>query len=196
MKNLSLILSILSLLAVGYLLMDNFKGKQQPTEATTVVAPATQAVPVRVAHVDLDTFNAQYEWLKEQRAALEQRVRNAESSMASKKESLMKDMAAFQQKAQSGTVARADLEKEYQKLAAREQTLVQEEQRLTKQLAEQQEKASKELMLNLETKLKSIRSKVGYDYILAYSKGGGQVLLANDSLDITRQVLELLNAKQ
>jgi Skp family chaperone for outer membrane proteins len=53
-----------------------------------------------------------------------------------------------------------------------------------------------ELMANVEVQLKSLQSQIGYDYILSYSKGGGQVLLANDSLEITKEVLELLNAKK
>jgi outer membrane protein len=192
MKNIGLVLNLILLGAVGYLF---FKLNGMEPKTAAVAAPVG-VQPVRVAHVDIDTFNAKYEWLKEQRAALEQRLRSAETTMGNKKEALAKDMMVFQQKAQSGTVARADLEKEYQVLAGREQALAQEEQRLSKQLAEQQEKSSKELMANLESKLKSIQSKVGYDYILTYSKGGGLVLLANDSLDITKQVLELLNAKQ
>ena len=56
--------------------------------------------------------------------------------------------------------------------------------------------ANNELMAKLEEKLKTLQDELGYDYILSYSKGGGQVLLANDSLDITVQVLELLNAKE
>ena len=46
----------------------------------------------------------------------------------------------------------------------------------------------------METKLKTLSSKIGYDYILSYSRGG-QILLANDSLNITKEVLDLLNAK-
>jgi Skp family chaperone for outer membrane proteins len=47
--------------------------------------------------------------------------------------------------------------------------------------------------MNLENNLKTLSSQIGYDYILSYTRGG-QVLLANDSLDITKQVLDLLNS--
>lgn len=78
----------------------------------------------------------------------------------------------------------------------RQQKLAEEEQRLAKQLSDEQEKANSEMWTNLETQLKSLQSQIGYDYILAYTKGGGQVLLANDSLEITQQVLNLLNKKK
>jgi outer membrane protein len=51
------------------------------------------------------------------------------------------------------------------------------------------------LYANVEAKLKTLQSQIGYDYILSYTRGG-QVLLANDSLDITEEVLKLLNAKE
>jgi Skp family chaperone for outer membrane proteins len=47
----------------------------------------------------------------------------------------------------------------------------------------------------VEDKLKTLSNQIGYDYILSYTRGG-QILLASDSLDITKQVLDLLNASK
>ena len=190
-KNLSLVLNAILLLAVAHLYYLNYSKKATP--AATMIMPASAAGGVRIAYVNADTLDAKYEWLKTQKAALEQRVQGAEKTMGAKKEALMKDMAAFQQKYDSGTVPPAELEKEYGALTQRQQRLAEEEAKLGKQLADEQQKAMNELMANMEAKLKSLQSQIGYDYILSYSKGGGQVLLANDSLDITKQVLELLN---
>lgn len=194
MKNLSLILNAVLFLLVGYLYYVQFSGKK--AEMPAAIAPAATGGGVKIAYVNADTLDAKYEWLKAQKQALEQRLQNAENSMVSKKEALGKDMAAFQQKYESGTVPPAQLEPEYNALAKRQQALAAEEQRLSKQLADEHAKTSNELMSNVEAQLKSLQSQIGYDYILSYSKGGGQVLLANDSLDITKQVLELLNAKK
>lgn len=193
-KNLSLILNAVLLLAVAHLYYLNYSKKGAPEQAATI-APSSASSGVKIAYVDADTLDAKYEWLKEQKAALEQRVQNAEKTMGAKKDALMKDMAAFQKKYESGTVPPAELEKEYAALSQRQQKLAEDEARMGKQLADDQQKAMNELMANVEAKLKSLQSQIGYDYILSYSKGGGQVLLANDSLDITHQVLELLNKK-
>jgi outer membrane protein len=194
MKNLSLILNAVLFLLVGYLYYVQFSGKKAETPA--VIAPSATNAGVKIAYINADTLDAKYEWLKAQKQALEQRLQNAENSMVSKKEALGKAMAAFQQKYESGTVPPAQLEPEYNALAKRQQALAEEEQRLSKQLADDHAKTSSELMSNVEAQLKSLQSQIGYDYILSYSKGGGQVLLANDSLDITKQVLDLLNAKK
>ena len=194
-KNLSLILNAILLLAVAHLYYLNYSQKSGAAESAAIVPPASSDKGVKIAYIDADTLDAKYEWLKEQKAALEKRVQNAEKTMGAKKDALMKDMAAFQKKYESGTVPPAQLEKEYAVLTERQQKLAEDEARLGKQLAEEQQKAMNELMGNVETKLKSLQSQIGYDYILSYSKGGGQVLLANDSLDITNQVLDLLNKK-
>ena len=197
-KHFSLALQIVLLLAVGYLYYLHFSQKPL-TSSAEPAAKASNASAyrgVRIAFVNADTLDAKYEWLKEQKKALEQRVQSAERSLSSKKDALMRDLEAFQKKYESGTVPPAVLEKEYAALAERQQKLAQEELRLSQQLAEEREKALSALTANVEAQLRSLQAQIGYDFILSYSRGGGQVLYANDSLDITNRVLELLNAKK
>lgn len=181
-------------LAVLYILHFNPRNSP-PNHSEPIIVPPANAKGISIAYVNIDTLNEKYEWLREQKASLEKRLKNAENALRTKQEALMRDMEAFQNKYQSGTVPPAQLESEYEGLMKRQQKLAEEEQRLAKQLAEEQEKANNEMWSNLETQLKSLQSQIGYDYILAYTKGGGQVLLANDSLEITKQVLDLLNQK-
>lgn len=193
MKNISLILNVVLLAAVGHLYYLNLR-KAKPAEQQ-VIMPKMENAGVRVAHVNADTLDANYEWLKKQKAGIEQRVKNAESSLGNKKESLMKDLEAFQVKYQSGTMTEADAKKQYDALMQRQQKLGDEEARLGKQLGDEQKKAFNDLYANVESQLKTLSSQIGYDYILSYSRGG-PILLANDSLDITTQVLQLLNAQE
>lgn len=193
MRNLSLALNAVLLVAVIVLYVLHFSNK---SAAPSVIVPPANMEGIKIAYVNIDTLNERYEWLKQQKEALEQRIKNTENALRNKQESLMRDMAAFEEKAQGGAIARADLEKEYNTLLQRREKLGEEEARLGKLLADDQQKANSEMWSNLENKLKTLQSQIGYDYILAYSKGGGQVLLANDSLEITQQVLQLLNAKE
>ena len=195
-KNISLVLNGVLLLAVAHLYYLNFSKTSTPEAASTIAPPASAAGGVRIAYVNADTLDAKYDWLNQQKKALEQRIQNAEKTMGAKKEAFEKDMIAFKKKYESGTTPPAELEKEYAALSQRQQQLGAEEARLGKQLSDEQQKAMSDLMTNVESQLKSLQSQIGYDYILSYSKGGGQVLFANDSLDITHQVLQLLNAKK
>ena len=194
MKNLPIILNIILFLLVGHLYYLNSNNSKQP-EPAKVIAPAENSQGVRIAYVNGDTLDAKYEWLKKQKEAIEQRLSSAERSMANKEEALMRDASAFQEKLQSGNMTQAEAEKTDAELRKRAQKLEDEKNYLSKSLSEDQKKAFNDLYEKLEEKLKHLSSQIGYDYILSYSRGG-QILLASDSLDITNQVLELLNAKE
>ncbi|HLP95464.1 MAG TPA: OmpH family outer membrane protein [Saprospiraceae bacterium] len=193
MKNLPLILNIILFALVGHLYYLNSQ-KSGGSAPQAILPPASQTGGARIAYVNADTLDAKYEWLKEQKTAIEQRLANAEKSLAGKEEALMKDAATLQQKFQEGNMTQAEAEKQQAALMQRGQKLEEEKMRLSKSLSEDQKKAFDDLYANVEAKLKTLSSQIGYDYILSYSRGG-QILMANDSLDITKQVLELLNAK-
>jgi outer membrane protein len=190
MKNLSLILNAILLIAVGYLFYENFNHKKA---APAIIASPAAEGGLKIAYVDRDTLFAKYEWLKKQLDAIEQRAQNAESSLVAKQQNLMKDAADLQQRYESGKMTPAEAQKEQQGLQQRGERLQQEQERLSKQLNDQTKKAQDELFANLEAKLKTLSNQIGYDYILSYQRGGN-ILLANDSLDITKQLLQLLNA--
>lgn len=194
MKNLPIILNIILFALVAHLYYLNLK-KPQQADQQSIIAPSSASGGARIAYVNGDTLDAQYEWLKQQKEAIQQRVRNAESSLAAKQETLMRDANALQEKFQTGTMTQADAEKQQAELMQRSQRLQEEEERLRKSLTEDQKKAFNDLYANVEAKLKTLSGQIGYDYILSYSRGG-QILLANDSFDITKQVLQLLNAKE
>ncbi len=192
MKNLPIILNVILFLLVGHLYYLNSKNAK--AAETQVIAPPANAGGVRIAYVNGDTLDAKYEWLKQQKEAIEQRMISAQKSLANKEEALMKDAQALQEKFQGGNMTQADAEKADAALRQRAQKLEEEKERLSKSLSEDQKKAFNDLYANVESNLKTLSSQIGYDYILSYSRGG-QILLANDSLDITKEVLELLNAK-
>jgi len=193
MKNLPLILNIVLFALVGHLYYLNFS-KNKAAEPV-ITAPASQSGGVKIAYVNGDTLDAQYIWLKKQKDAIQQRMQAAENSLAAKEQALMKDANALQERFQGGNMTQADAEKAQNALMQRGQRLEEEKVRLSKSLSEDQKKAFNDLYANVETQLKTLSAQIGYDYILSFSRGG-QILLANDSLDITKQVLELLNAQE
>ena len=193
MKNLPIILNIILFALVGHLYYLNSKNAK-PAETQATLAAPSKSGGVRIAYVNGDTLDAKYEWLKEQKDAIQQRMVNAEKTLSSKEEALMKDASALQEKFQQGNMTQAEAEKQQAVLMQRGSKLEEEKARLSKSLGEDQKKAFNDLYANVETKLKTLSSQIGYDYILSYSRGG-QILLANDSLDITKEVLDLLNAK-
>ncbi len=192
MKNLPIILNIILFALVGHLYYLNSKSAK-PAESQAIM-PSTSQAGARIAYVNADTLDAQYEWLKTQKAAIEQRMANAEKTLSSKEEALMKEAAALQEKFQQGNMTQAEAEKQQTSLMQRGQKLEDEKIRLSKSLGEDQKKAFNDLYANVEANLKTLSAQIGYDYILSYQRGG-PILFASDSLEITKQVLDLLNAK-
>ncbi len=172
------------------------KQNQQPTPITA----APSAIPAvnghRIGYVNIDTLYEKYTWFKNQKAALEKKVTDAQKSLAGKEDAFMRKVQAFQEKVQSGNVPPVELEKEQARLANEEQALQKEQARLAENLEEDSRKANEQLLASLESKLKEIRGQIGYDYILGYQRGNPTILLANEELDVTTKVLELLNAQE
>jgi outer membrane protein len=191
MKNLPIVLNIILFALVGHLYYLHSKCDK----SMAVLPSASLSGGARIAYVNGDTLDAQYEWLKQQKEAITQRMASAEKNLSNKEEALMKDASALQEKFQGGNMTQAEAEKADLALRQRAQKLEEEKATLSKSLSEDQKKAFNDLYANVEAKLKTLSGNIGYDYILSYSRGG-QILLANDSLDITKQVLELLNAKE
>ncbi len=193
MKNISLILNIILLAAVAHLYYLNTK--KTAVAGQNIVPPASAQNGVRIAFVNADTLNAKYEWLKQQREAIEKRLESASNAVGTKKDALMRDVAALEERAAGGSLTRAEYEKEMTALKSRSEKIQAEEERLSKSLADEQKKSYDELYAKVESNLKTLSDQIGYDYILSYQRGG-QILMASDSLDITNQVLDLLNTKK
>ncbi|MBN1199564.1 MAG: OmpH family outer membrane protein, partial [Bacteroidales bacterium] len=73
-----------------------------------------------------------------------------------------------------------------------QQALMEKKDRYTQQVAEQEFKMNTQLLDTVNSFLTRFNQQYGYDYILAY-RSAGEILIASDKLDITQQVLELLN---
>jgi outer membrane protein len=194
MKNLPIILNIILFALVGHLYYLN-SSKSQGTGNQVIVPPASQAGGVKIAWVNADTLNEKYVWLKQQQEAIDKRVSSAEANIAARQSALMKDAQAVEERAQGGTMTQAEYEKEMAGLQKRGRDLQNDVERMQKSIEDDQKKATDEKFKNLEAKLKEISGQIGYDYILSYRRGGS-IYLANDSLNITKQVLDMLNAQE
>lgn len=195
MKNISLILNIVLLIAVGILYFKVFGGAKTPdTKAET---PATVALdkPLKIVYINADTLLEKYDAFKAQRESLQKKEKDADAALKAKGRALEQDFLAAQKKVQTGTMAPSDVQKEEQRLMQKQQALQQEQERMTKALVEETKKVNDELQKTLIDKLKVFKDREGYDFIFSYA-AGGQILVSNDSLDITQKVLTELNAKK
>ena len=205
MKNLSLILNILLLLAVGYLFMDKFSSKEELKEEVAV--EETAEVP-KIVYVNADTLLNRYEKFQARKNEIEAKEIREDNALKSRGRSLEKDvralqqeMMALEQKWQGGNMPRIDYEtqgqklmEKQQKLAAKEQSIMQDQQRIAGDIIKEGQRINDELQAEIKDKLGNLKSEMGYEYILSYGMGSG-VLVADERYDITERVLSILNAK-
>ena len=201
MKKTTLIAFIL-----GSLFFQSCKDKNGATSATvpviatkdsTGVVQAVVAAGSKIAYVNIDSLQERYGWFKRQKASFEQKEKNLAASLESKGRALQNDAAALQQKAQQGTTPPAELQKEEQVLMQRQQTIAADRDRKAKDLMDETAKFNEILQKRVNEVLVQLQKEKGYDFVVSYSKNGGSPFLyVNDKLDITNEVLSVLNTSK
>jgi outer membrane protein len=147
---------------------------------------------VTVAYVNSDSILVHYDLVKSMRKNLEAKTARLENELKTKQASFEKDAAYFQEQVSKKTISEASAQEIYGQLMGEQQKLYELREQYSNDLSKQEFDLNVLLIDSLNNFLKRYNQKVHFDYILSYNKGGS-ILAANDSLDITRDVLKLLN---
>lgn len=170
---------------------DNKKSTVAKTETKTTDTKAS-APTGKIAYVDMDTLEAQYNYLKNKRAELEKESAASEAEISRITQSFQNEYIAFQKKAQAGTLTQAEGDASQKRLGEMQQNIEARKQTLGAQLMKKQEAFNKDLQSRLDAYLMKYNADKGYDYILSYTKGGA-ILFVNKSLNITEDVVKGMN---
>lgn len=186
---LSAILNIVLLIAVAVLFYLHFHHKvSQPAvhaAVDTVSAP-------QFAYVNMDTLQAHYAYFKEKRAQLEAQQARMEKELQQDVQQLQREYTQLQQKA--STMTQAEGEAAQQKLLQHQQQLQAKQEAMRQQLLAQQQAFQDSLQQELHTFLQRYNADKHYQFIFSYASGASDILYANPAQDITRDVIEGLNA--
>lgn len=199
MKNISTILSSLALLGVIILFVMKMK-EQKPVKHSRASLRDTTGNEVlvaggKVAYVDIDTLEANYDYFKRKKTEFEARQKNIDADLEAMANSLQKEYVALQNKAQKGEISsQAELENAQQALIQKQQDLEMKRQNLGSKYMKDQEAFNKEIHDNLHKYIEIYNEEKGYDYILSYSKDGS-ILFANKDLDVTQDIIKGMNSK-
>lgn len=193
MKNLSLALNIILLLAVGFLFVKHFQGPKVAEPASTGAAEAASGF--NIVYINEDSLLNKYEYFVEKTGALQQKERTASNSLQQKGRAIEQEVRSIQAKVQQGLLAPNQIAREEQRIGQQQQQLVQEQERMSQELLLETQQLNQELQADVKEVLTRLKDENGYDYVLSYGSGSG-VLMVNEALDITNKVVELLNAKR
>ncbi len=193
MKNTSLILSIISLIAVvvfGILAFtkDGKKAEATEGEATETVAAEKGAI----VYVDLDRILMEYDMANDLRSVVETKVQNIQAEVNRRGKKLEKDVTEYQEKIQKGLMTRSVAETQGQKLQQQEIEFNNYAAQKQQEIQEEQVVMMNQLGDAIQTFITKYNEEKQYAMILT-NTGGAPVITAEATLDITDDVLAGLN---
>lgn len=204
-KNFSVILNVILTIAVAVLYYLHFSSKGTSTETANANDSTANAKPIvlapkdikgsKMVFVNLDELNEKYEYIKDVNAAAKSELAVLESQYQKKGQKLQEDYMAFQQKAQGGLLSENQIATENEGFAKRKEELDMLEQK-NQDMMDKMQQRSDEMNVSIKEYLKEYNKNTNYNYVMAFSNGPlSPILIANDSLDITAEILEGLNAQ-
>lgn len=193
MKNTSLILSIISLVAVVVfgILSLTMGGKDTDTQIAGTVADTT-AAQGDIVYVDLDRILMEYDMANDLRSVVETKVQNIQAEVNRRGKKLENDVMDFQNKIDKGLMTRSVAEVQGQKLQQQEAEFNNYAAQKQQEIQEEQMVMMNQLGDAIQTYLAKYNEEKKYAMILTNS-GGAPVITADPALDITDDVLAGLN---
>jgi outer membrane protein len=189
MKNLSLILNIVLLVAVIILYVLHFApgGNSSSHSASS---SDTSSVNLKIAYINSDSVLKHYDYLKVNREQLEAKTKKMDSEYRNRAVGLQNEITAYQRNVSSMTLGQARAAEE--DLGKKQQNLQLYQQTLQQQLMQEEAKLNKELYDRITTFLKGYGQEKGLQVVLKFDPTS-DVLYGGESLDITPDVIEGLN---
>lgn len=191
MKNFSIGLNIVLLIAVIVLYVLYFSGKTGDVDKQENVASAVSNA--KIVYINMDSLLSNYEQSRELNEAFLKKVENNRTELNMKAKMFEQEVAAFQQKYENnGFVTRERAEQAQADLLVKRQNLQKLDQELMETMQREQLELNQKLYTEITEFLKNYNKTKGYQIILSTTLGGN-VFYAEDGFDITKDVVDQLN---
>ncbi len=203
-KNTQNIINIVLALAVVVLFILHFTGNSpETTTADTTEQPAATDTllkntsagsdkPLTVVYVNIDSLHANYLLYEDLINQLRKKQEQYQRELDSKMKAFEKEVINFQENARFMSQTEGQLKQA--ELQEKEQKLYEMKMNLEEKFAQEEIALNNKLMKSIYDYLEEYNKEKQYDYILGHA-GLGNILLANKELDITKEIVDGLNAK-
>lgn len=191
MKNAAFIFCSFSLICA---LILGCNPKQNNSASTGTVTAAPSGGSGKLAYVNIDTLEAKYELLKTKREEFKKRQGEMENELQLSYSEMQNDANEVQKKAQANTLTQSEYEAAQKRLMQMQKSLETRKQSLTDQLMKEQDDFNKDLKTRLDAFIDGYNKDKHYDFIFTYTSAGSSLLYVNKALDITKDVVDGMNA--
>ncbi|MBK0382646.1 OmpH family outer membrane protein [Pedobacter sp. SD-b] len=144
-----------------------------------------------IVYVNSDSLLTNYEYFKEIKAKFEGKSKQAEADLKDKGTAFQREVAAYQQGAKD--MSADQRQQTEQRLARKQQELQTYQQNAGSALQNEEAQENEKLYNKVAEYLKVHAKDKGYKMVLTYSKGNSTILFADESLDVTKEVIAGLN---
>ena len=193
MKNLSIVLNVVLFVAVIVLYVLYFSGHKSPVTAMTSKVAGT-ADATKIVYINTDTLLNNYQLAVELNEAFLKKQEDRRTELNIKAKAIDQEGTEFQRKLQNnGFISEA------RAIEARDQLLVKQEnfrrlqQEMMDKASREQSELNKQLFDEITNFLKEYNKEKGFSIVLS-TQLGGNVLYAEDGFDITKEIVDRLNA--
>jgi outer membrane protein len=185
MKNLSLVLNAILLVAVAALYYLHFSTPRAK-------GPAEEGVPsnLKVAYIKSDTVLKYYDYFKVNKDKIEAKGKRLDQDLKSRAQSLQNEFENYQRNASNLTMGQARAVEE--DLGKKRQNLQLYQESLSQEMLAEQNKMTKDLYTRVTDYLKTYGQERGLQVVLKNDETS-DLLYGSDSLDISADVIKGLN---
>lgn len=166
--------------------------KENKTEATSAkTSTAEVSAGEKIVFVNSDSLLNKYEYFKDLKTKMETKGKAADADLNSKSQAFQREVQQYQQ--QQNTLSADQRAATEQRLQRKQQELQAYQQNAGAALQNENAKEQETLYNKVADYLKGYAKAKGYKMVLTYAKGNSAILFADESLDVTSEVLKGLN---
>jgi|JI7StandDraft_1071085.scaffolds.fasta_scaffold42294_2 outer membrane protein len=186
MKNLSLALNAVLLIAVGVLYYLHFSPKSSSSSSSEITRPSD----FQIAYINSDSVLKHYEFVKVNMGKLETKGKKLDQDLQNRAQALQNDITAYQQNYGNMTIGQAKAVEE--DLGKKRQNLELYQRGLEQEIMNEQSVMTEELYKKITAYLKDYAEERQLQVVLKYNPGS-DLLYGGANIDITNDVISGLN---
>ncbi|MEM7550514.1 MAG: OmpH family outer membrane protein [Bacteroidota bacterium] len=195
MKNLSLIINVVLLVAVGFLYVKQFSGPGSPESQDgeeITASDSLKTIDYDLAYINSDSLVKNYQYFADKQKELQGKQTKLESEYINRAEGLQSQISDFQQTAGTMTINQARAIEE--DLVKKQQNLLKYQDNIRAQLIQEENKINQEIYGEIDEFLKVYGKENDLKMVMTYVYGG-TILYADGALDVTQDVISKLNER-
>lgn len=195
MKNISIVLNVVLLIAVGVLYFLYFSGDKANTAEPLSQKGHGETDGTRIVYVNTDTLLNKYLLSIELNEAFLKKQEERRTELNIKAKEFDREATEFRRKLENnGFVSRERAEAAQQEILEKNQKLNMLQQEMTEKTIKEQGELNKRLFDTITSFLSEYNKEKGYSIILS-TVLGGNVLYSEDGYDITNDIVKRLNER-